>query len=210
MAILIHKYWIWGLGGIMLLAGVMLWWKSRRIKAYPYMDQPIEAINYWLGYYEDTTYQEEGLLGTIPLSDSVFVLDTYKEMESSRLQLIEDMAHIQLTFAFRHAAPHVESNTQPWRIANQGGILLGNEIPIRIIETKDKQPIMLGKAISSRTHNFEFHWEGYKGLAQLPSGQYELIIEVAKADIPQSKRSLVKNIFSPSYYPEYRLHIEIP
>jgi len=174
------------------------------------MDQPIESINYWIGYYEDTSYDSEGLLGTIPLIDTVFTLNQFIEKDSEDTLRIEDIARLQLTFAFLHNAPQNSDGTKPWRVANQGGILLGNIVPVEIIDVKTGKSFGVYQAKSTQTHNFEFKWGLDEVVPILPPGTYTLMIHTSQARIPYNKRELVENIFPRKYYPTYRVKIRIP
>ncbi len=205
-----RKSFIWMALGLLLVTGVLIWRSMNKNNSYPYMDQPIESINYWIGYYKDTTHDSKGFLGTIPLIDTVFTLDQYIKKNSQDTLGVEELSRLQLTFAFMHKAPRQKDGSELWRVANQGGIMLGNVIPVEVKEEQTGKTYGFYEARSTRTHNFEFKLKLDKALPHLSPGNYGLIIHTARADIPQDKREWVKNIFPPKFYPTYLVKIRIP
>ena len=177
---------------------------------YPYMDQPIETLNYWIGYYPDTLHMKGKELGVLALRDSVFVLDHFV-YEGSKFEVHPTFINrMQLNFAFVHEAPHSRSLTDPWRIANEGGLLLGTRIPIYVQQLASLKEYGPYYARSQPPHQFEFHWGLHEVVDKLVPGKYKIRIAVEEADIPTLRKKLVEGLFSPSYYPDYPIYIEVP
>ncbi|MEM6632485.1 MAG: hypothetical protein AAF694_22635 [Bacteroidota bacterium] len=177
---------------------------------YPYMKEPIETLNYWIGYYPDTAYAKGEELGVLGLRDSVFVLDHFIYEGSKFLVPPVFIERMQLNFAFVHQAAYSRSLTDPWRIANEGGLLLGTRIPLYIQHLSSHKTYGPYYAQSQAPHQFEFHWGFKEVVAKLPSGRYALRLAIEEADIPPLRRKLVQSLFSPTYYPGYEMYFEIP
>ena len=176
---------------------------------YPYHDQPIESINYWIGYYPDTSYTHKSEFGTIPLQDSVFYLDQYKDYKTSENIPIIDLSRLQLTFAFNHFAEDAKDESNPWRIANQGGYYFGTAIPVVLIHHDSGKQYGPYMARSTTTHFFDFKW-GFKELAApLKPGKYHLVIKLTDANVPSKLQEDVARLFGPKYYPAYKIPLVV-
>lgn len=178
--------------------------------SYPYMDQPIESINYWIGYYPDTAYGHKEEYGTVPLTDTGFVLDRYRPYEADTILPACQRAQMQLTFAFIHARKPSDTEDDPWRVANQGGVFFGTALPLYINNQETGAVIGPFYARSTETHFFDFKWGFKDQVAHLPPGAYGLEIRVAEAAIPSGQRARVEQRFSPKYYPAFTIPFVIP
>jgi len=193
---------------LLVAAGGYFAWSYFRSRSYRYQDQPIEALNYWIGYYADTTCNKGADLGTIPLTNGQFRLDYYIPHNTTASVSISAIDRIQLNFAFRHHAPNAQSASNPWRVANQHGKLLGTDVPIDIRNKASREVLGTLTARSHSPHYFEFALKLGKALASLPAGEYQLVIRLDQTRLAQKKQKA--ELFAPKYYPTYVLECVIP
>ena len=178
---------------------------------YPYMDHPIEAVAFELLYYPNSHYPLHREIGSLEKKDSVFVLNSYRHLDSGLVQIRrEQMENIQLNFSFIHQDSNSSSQFSPWRSANEGGLLLGTLVPVYLRHLDTDREMGPFQAISQAPHQFKFTW-GFKEVADsLEPGSYALRLAINEADIPFHRRKQVEALFSPNFFPNYIIYLEVP